>query len=100
MTVEEELEERRIAQISKLARVHAGHGPHFVESPACRIEGPMWRVIDLQGNFLNYADRRHPVGPGRRLRLPVDIDETLQRVWNCLAQLVFSSLSLLRLGSD
>ena len=65
------------AQISKLARVDAGHGQHVVESPAYRIEGPMWRIMDEHGNFLKYADRRHPVGPGRKLRLPADVNETL-----------------------
>ena len=74
MTMEDELEERRIAQISKLARVHAGHSQHLVETPAFRVEGPMWRIIDVDGTFINYDNKRHPVGPGKQLRLQVEVD--------------------------
>ena len=51
----------------------AGNHQHLVEHPAFRLPGPLWRIIDVHGNFVSYADRRHPVGPGKQLRLPADI---------------------------
>ena len=73
MLRDEEVEARRVSQVDKLRRVEAGNHQHFVEHPAFRFTGPLWRIIDVHGNFVSYADRRRPVGPGKQLRLPADI---------------------------
>ena len=40
-----------------------------------RCMGPLWPIITLDGSIIAHSDRRHPLGPGRRRYLPVDLDE-------------------------
>ena len=69
---EEETEARAVSQAIKIAKVHKGEHQHFRERPAVRVYGPMWRLIDIDGNFVSPNDKRHPVGPGKQWRSPFD----------------------------
>ena len=47
---------------------------YHATAPPKRCLGPLWPIIALDGSFIDYSDKRHPRGPGRRRYLPADID--------------------------
>ena len=69
-TDDEEMDLRAAAQKIKLCKQKAGTGRHAVDFPAFRIHGPMWKMIDMQGQNVLHTDKRHPVGPGSQIRCP------------------------------
>ena len=66
----EEFELRSVAQTIKKCKIGSGLPKHAVDFPAFRIHGPMWKMVDIQGQNVLHTDKRHPVGPGSQLRCP------------------------------
>ena len=66
LTEVDEANARRVAQQDKSKKVHGGYGQHAADWPVYRIPGPLWKLVGLNGDFVDASDKRHPMGPGRR----------------------------------
>ena len=68
-----DLEEKTLreeAQQIVIKKQRGGHGRYAADFPAFRLHGPMWKMVDIQGQNVLHTDTRHPVGPGSQLRCP------------------------------
>ena len=72
LTVELEVEARRLAQEEKLSRIRAGYCQHFTEVPCFRVCGPVYPLVSLDGEWILPSNRKHPRGPGSRQYIPAD----------------------------
>ena len=73
LSPDEEAEARRLSQAVKLNKIHKGIGQYAVEHLVFRVPGPLWNLIDIDGTFVGYDDKRHPWGPGKKLHILPDI---------------------------
>jgi hypothetical protein len=63
---------RKHERIATLARERAGVTQHKVDRPPIRVAGPLWLMIDLQGNRVDTSSNAHPFGPQKRKYIPGD----------------------------
>ena len=62
---EDEAAARAQATEQKLSRIKAGFGKTRAET-VFRLCGPLLPIIDLAGEPVEFTNKRHPCGPGRR----------------------------------